>query len=675
MADLGGTRSENMRMGVMGMEGSVAGDTMARAMPIARTDLSPTPAVNLWTSRVSHYEQYAMLFHAQWVRYWRYYRAWRQPLTEPLDWWRSNEVIPTCFKIIETLVPKYVFGVFDSPDWFQARGTEPTDEIWELAITSLLKEQLEEMKVVPTVIEGLKYGTIMGHVWFKTIWKEEYRTRQVLEPKLAMDPDLGIPTQSAMRKTTMRDKVMDRPDLQWITLDRIKTSPDGSGRWFIEVITTTLEELQETNRDMGGGLYQNLDKIQGIASSVAASTNSSFMEPQSTETLPQWLVDRKDGTPVVLWQCWGWVPPAFRGKDDADWRLTVIANRNTVIRDVDAPTPDGKPPYFGVKSIPVPGILFGDSLLRYAGPLADQQTRLANHRLDEIMLNVWGQLIIDATAGITNNEMLFQPGGVLFVQGNPSDKVMPLQRRPLPPETYKEDDYRQTQAEHAVGATDIMQGLNANDRSTAQEINTKLTQSGMRVTAHTLWLQETMIKPLLTRIYEWLQMRMPQDKILRVVGSDGVIYNVTLDIQSLQIPIDITIGGGLLGLSKNTRLQDFQEMIALLANPTAAPFLRTDEILREYYRTKGIRNVDRFIKTQMELMGEQQMGMDQGGMGMGPPGLGSGQPEMGDQSAQGGGGAALAGVGSANLSLPAGSSGGGLDQAAGQGGGAPQGRG
>lgn len=656
-----GTPLDQMKSGVMSQEGTVYGDWMARTVPAGKmAQAFGDPRINLWNRRVAEYEQYAMLFQPQWIRYWRYYRAWRQPLTEPLDWWRSNEVIPTCFKIIETIFPKYVFGVFDSPNWFTVKGTEPTDEIWELAIESLLQEQVEEMKLVPIVMEAMKYCAIMGHVWGKVVWKEEFRNRQVMQPKMGVDPELGIPTgQSGFEKTTITDKTADRPQFDWVALDRLKTHPDGSGKWYVEEIKTTMEELKEMN-DRIPGLYENLNLISSITGSSLSSAPN-YLEPQSTEAIPQWHVDHKDGTPVLLWQCWGWIPPNMRKPGDADWRLQVIANRSTVIRDVDSPTPDGKPPYFPIKCIPIPGNLFGESILRYVGPLADQQTRLANHRLDEVMLNVWGQMVIDSTAGITNNELLFQPGGVLMVQGNPKDKVMPLDRRPLPPETYREDDYRQTQAEHAAGAVDIMQGVNDSDRSTAQEINAKLTQSGMRVTAQVLWFQETLVKPLLTRVFEWLQMRMPQERVMRVIGSDGMAYNVLLDIRNLQIPIDIVVGGGMLGLSKNTRIQDFQEMIALLGNPAAAPYMRVDEVLREYYRTKGIRNVDRFIKTQQDLLMEQMQGM---GGPQGPPGLGSGQPAIGGPGAPGAG---PQGPG-ASLSLPPGQGGGGMDQAPGQGG-------
>lgn len=596
------------------------------------------PRIGLWTKRAAEYDEFARLFQPDWIRYWRYFRAWRQPLTEPLDWWRSNEVIPTAFKIIETIVPKYLFGLFDSPDWFTVKGTEPTDEIWELAITSLLKEQVEEMHLIPEALEMLKYCAIMGHVWGKVVWKEEWQQRQVVQPKVAVDPDFGTIVGQGMQKTQVNEKVTDRPHFTWCMLDRVKTATDGSNLWYIEEIQTTLEALREEDKNVGGGLYSNLDRVMG-ESAGSMSFSPSYQEPQNTEGFPQYYVEHKDGRKVSLLQCWGWVPEHLRGPDKAAWRLTVIANKGTIIRDVEAPTPDGKPPYFPVKWIPIPGRLFGESILRYVGPLADQQTRLANHRLDEVMLNVWGQLVINSSAGMINNEMLLQPGGALFVPGEPDKFVMPLPRTAVRPETYKEDEYRQIQAEHCAGATDLLQGLNANDRSTAREIDVKISQAGMRVTAGVLWLEETFKKPLMTSVYKWLQMRMPAERIQRVLASDGVIYDVPLDIQNIQIPIDVVIGGGLLGMSKQSQLQDFQELIGLGASPVFGPYLRPGAVLQDYFRTKGHHDVSRYVKSDEEvLMG--QMGMApgvEGGLGTGVSGGAEGNGADGQVSMPQGG--------------------------------------
>jgi len=147
-----------------------------------------------------------------------------------------------------------------------------------------------------------------------------------------------------------------------------------------------------------------------------------------------------------------------------------------------------------------------------------------------------------------------------------------------------------------------------------------------------LWFQETLVKPLLTRTYQFLQMRMPEEKVVRIIGADGMQYNVQLNIQNLQIPVDITISGGLLGISKQSQTQNFQEMIALGASPVFGPYLRPGSILNKYYRLKGERAIDAFVKSDQEVQMAAMAGMGPEGMGGGQAPMGAGQDQGGDGS-------------------------------------------
>jgi hypothetical protein len=638
MADFNGTSISTMTPNVMGATGVTSAVTTGD-VAMRSTD----GRIALWNKRAGDFDTYAQQFQSRWSAYWKWYRAWKQPLTEPLDWWRSNEVIPTLFKVIETLTPRYVFGLFDRPDWLSLRGTEGSDEILELSIQQLIREQFEEMEMLPTSLEGLKYMEIMGHVWWKLPWKEEYRSFQMLEPQLEVNAETGEPLRYAMRKTIRLEKIADRPNLSWCMLDKIKTATDGSGRWFIEEIKTTLEELQEENTRLGG-IYNNLAMIPGGAgtgSIASAGMQGGWREPESTEGIPQQFVDVKDGTPLLLWQCWGWVPPQYRQPGEGDWRLTVIADRHTIIRDVDAPTPDGRPPYFGTKSVPIPGQLFGDSILHWIGPMADQQTRLANMRMDDVTLSVWGQLMISNAAGITNNELFQQPGGVLWVNGDPNTMVAPLKRQPTPNSAWLEDDYREQKIEHAAGAADLAQGIPESSRPTTGDTQIRASMGAQRIDAKVLWLQETFIKPLVTRVFRWLQMRMPDERIFRIVGSDGFIYDMPLDIRSIQIPVDISVGGGILGLTRQTRIEQFQEMLQLAASPIFGPYLRADAVMMDMFRERGKLDVRRYIRSEQEVYALQTMGMGAEGLGSGQPGMDAGAPQNGVGMEGAGGGSGL----------------------------------
>jgi len=599
----------------------------------------------MWSNRRTRSQEYKQIFEARWQYYWASYRSFLAPLDDPLDWWRSNESIPTIFKIIETLLPRYVLGMFQAPDWFSVEARNGRNEQYETMVQNLLRTTIEEMKVFPKMYEALKYALIMGHAWGKSVWREDYETRQVMRPtpipygKLVestygpdavqqlMDtygPDaLDEPSPvMGMAMETVTEEVYNGPDFDWRPVDRIFPDPSGNGKWYIEDITTTLEELRETQRELQ--IYDNttLNALEqqipmsslGDTQMTTRGTGGGYggmafeynREPESTEGIPEYYVSPgRDGTPVTLWQCWGWVPREVKRYNDGQWRLTVIANGKYVLRDDPSPTPDGKPPYFPIRSIIIPGRLYGESLINWIGPLADQQTRLANMRLDEVFLGVWGQFIARADSIVSDNQLFVQPGGIIQVDPRPGEKAgdafTALQRQPLLPQAYTEDQYRQTQAEHASFASDIFQGVSPMGGTTATEVERRLQQGNAPHVLSVMYNDFTVTKELLTRTWKWMQMRMPGEKLVRI--TDGMSARV--NIQDIQIPIDIVVGGGMSTMSKDARIQMDQELIQMAANPTFMMFMKPDKILQRWMKDRGWKSPETFIKTQEEVMLEQ----------------------------------------------------------------------
>lgn len=627
------------------------------------------PRVRLWASRRQRSQELKQNgFIAKWRSYWQWYRNYVVPLDDPADWWRSNEQIPTVFKIIETLLPRYVTGMFDSPDWFTVEARSPFGEEYERKCFELLKTTLEEMKVFPEMTEALRYALVMGHAWGKVLWKSEIIKRQRL---IYQDVDTGVidettgqrQTAQAVMADIVEELVYDNPTFEWRTLDIVFPDPSGRGRWYIEDIDTTLADIQETQRHEG--IYDeealhalearlmlapipdaNIDSIGTASVGTAGVYVTEYQrEPDMTEGIPQYIVNpMREGRGCKLWQCWGYVDPEYRGEDGCEWRLIVIADGQYILRDVPAPTPDMKPPYFPIKSIPVPKILYGESIIHYIGPMADQQSRIANMRLDEIFLNIWQTFLAKANAIPTDNQLITMPGAVVPVNldANQSlkDVFEPVPRRPVFTESWTEDQYRQTQAEHAAAATDITQGVEATGGGgTATEAQLRVQQGNARHLLQVMWNDYTVKRELLERVWRWLQMRMTQPRVIKEVGEP-------IDLRHIQYPIDINVGGGLFALSKQARLQMDQELVQLLNIPQFAAVAKPDEIFRQLLMDRGWKKVDRFFKTPQEIHSEQQQMAVQnilaggqppigGGPGM-PPALGGGtnMPPLPPQGAE-----------------------------------------
>ncbi len=620
--------------------------------------------INLWTARRQRSQDLKQLYEGDWIKYWNWYRNQTAPINDPADWWRSNETIPTVFKIVETLLPRYVVGMFDAPDWFNVEARQRRDADYEKLCETLLKSTIEDMELFPKMYEALKYAIIMGHCWGKVVWREEYTERQVLKPALVVDEESGQ-EMMGVEAEVVTEEEYNNVDFEWLRLDRVFPDPTGEGEWYIEEIDTTLEKIEEVQRHLGvynkeeyaqlmsqlpppNSMMKGGDSLSDARSGTSAGVSVEYArEPEATEGIPlHYTTPMRDGIGVKLWQCWGWVPMELRGKDKAAWRLTVIAEGKYVLRDEPAPTPDGKPPYFPIKSIPIPGILYGESILKYIGPLSDQQSRLANMRLDEVYLNVWGQYLYRADSLVSDNQLLIQPGGAIGVtpeQGvSIRDTFAVLERKPVLAEAAQEDAYRQQQAEHAAAASDIMQGVSSQDRQTATEVERKIQQGNARHMLYTMWNDYTVKKELLERTWKWLQMRLTSPRIIRTAGEEYA----AVDVSQIQVPVDIVVSGGMFALSKETRLQMDQELVQLASNPMFANIMKPQPILEKLLIDRGWKNPEKYMKSEEEVMLEQAImaQMQAGGLpgqGGGPPGMeqqngqqGQAQPGMGGQAMQ-----------------------------------------
>ena len=609
-------------------------------------DSSNDSRVKTWSARRQRSQELKQLHESSWTSYWSAYRNEVQPLTDPNDWWRSNESIPTVFKIIETLLPRLVMGMFDSPDWFFVEARNGRSEAYETMCYNLLKQSLEEMDVFPKLYEALRYSLIMGHCWGKVLWREEYEKRQVLQPReftnremieeqlgrsavsiakeFMSEEELDLPSgMEGLDTFWVEEEVFNGPDFEWIRLDRVFPDPSGRGEWFVEEIHTTLEDLEDLqedldiyNTDMLSALRQHmslrkagdsggLDNIGDARSGTSAGVGIEYArEPETTEHIPEWIVSpTRDGTGVTLWQCWGKVPREQRGEEGVEWRLVIIAEGKYILRDDPSPTPDGRPPYFPIRAITIPGRLYGESITRYVGPLAEQQTRLANMRLDEVFLGVWQQYLFRKNSVVSDNALLMQPGGAIEVNPEPNqgiaDTFMVLPRRDVLPSVWNEDTWRQQQAEHAASATDIMQGVGQSDE-TATGIERKLQQGNARHLLQVMYNDHVVKKELLKRVWKWLQMRLTQPKVVQMQGEEWAEINL-VDIQH---GIDIVVGGGLQQLNKAQRVQMDQELLEFLRDPELRVNFKIIPTLRKWMIDRGWKNPESYLKTEEEIAQE-----------------------------------------------------------------------
>jgi hypothetical protein len=506
--------------------------------------------------------------------------------------------------------------MFSKPEWFDV--TCPHSDLpghpgvscfdYERLVKSLLLGGTKRMNLFKKAYLGHKYGHIMGHSWRKLRWERAEQNRQVDVP--VQDPMTGETL--GMRSEVQPFVSYDDPTLDFISNFRVWADPTGNNEWFMEEIETTREKLDALQRRTNGKVYKNLDAVSLMSSAnlpkdpmarntpYASGGHASTGEEQlaSIEGFSRAATDEGyDDEKVVLLACSGRVP--YTPKDGIKWRRTVIANDVTIIRDGANPTPDMKPEIFGVQSIPIPGFVYGDSMVRYAGPLNEQLNRLENFRMDEVVLGIWQQYVANRNA-VTSNQFLFQPGGVIWVD-TPNDvqtSFRVLDRKPILPQAYQEAAVKRDQLERTTGATALQQGSTGADRETATSVGARVQLGSERFRLATMWQNMTFKQPLLSRMFALYQRHLPPDRLVRLVGTQ---YQVPVDISQIQDGVDINIDADVFDLDNAQKQQAFAFFMQTATAPPFAPWWKVPELLRdsvEFYMQKDGR---KYVKSEEEM--------------------------------------------------------------------------
>jgi hypothetical protein len=621
--------------------------------------------VGLWLARFKNWRAaFEQQIGANARKYWALYRNFDQgAMPGPNQQWRDRTVIPEPFKLIETRLPRLVLGQFGGREWFSVEGTDAEDESYEERVKQLMLTSMREVgkdrpdhDFMRVLMDGMRYGQIMGHVFFKPYWRKDsqwFKTKVKDQDGKWQQIEVFTPT-------------FDGVDLEWLGLsDLAIDTGKGMRRWAIERIQTSIQSLirqQVEHIEATGEPLYNEDALGALKAGLEGVGNDSmtqqesFEEPRDTEGWPL-TEEQYHGDPgedaVELWLCW----------DNVSRTMTKIANRNIVLDTGLSPTPDGLDPYISVPAVPIPGRAYGDSILNWTGPLSVYQTRLARARADEILLNIWQQFAV-REGSLRSSQFIHRPGGIMsFESANPdrplTDNFAVIPRRPVFNEAWREEGYRQQQQEATAGADSLSQGVEATQKSrdvSATEVQQRSQQGASRYQAENMYLEVALKGPLLRKWYDLLRQNQTQPKNIRVLGKME-----SVDLTMLDRPVDLVIGGGVREHTKAEQASEVRELVELSNSPKYGPWIKPRGVLKQLFESWGRKNTDAVIYADEGEIAQANQAMAGTVPGMpgapgGSPGapLPAGEAPIGPPSPQTGGGGAPSGQGG---SKPSGSAG------------------
>jgi hypothetical protein len=327
-----------------------------------------------------------------------------------------------------------------------------------------------------------------------------------------------------------------------------------------------------------------------------------------TEGISDYLTQDPDH--VELWQCWGWVPPELRRYDDTQWRLQVIADQSALIRDEPAPTPDHRPPYINVQAIPIPGQLYGDSVLSYVGDLIELRSNIENLRYDEVLLNIFGTHLIHMDATV-DGKFFKHPGGYMKIRppfGRPINEVFStIPKQPQLQDVYAESSLKERQILDASGATEPFQGTFAAGGShrTAQEFTGTVNLGSARVELATMWMDESFKKPTLEKMFRFYQTRLTNPEMIQLAGQPTV--NGDVDLHDLIWDVQVWVDSGLFGSLDQSKFQNLNAFLqTAYANQDTADQIDPRKLVNVISSRLGVTGMDDVLRTPEQVAQIQQ---------------------------------------------------------------------
>jgi len=572
--------------------------------------------LDLWVERKDMAEEHRDNFEERWYENWQWYRNKKRTKRLRGQPWMADEMRPDAFRVIETMVPQHVLNMYRNPQWFSVEANSVPGETYQEIVRSLLLHGWRKADGYRKTIEGVKMGSILGTFVSKVTWQTELGEREVTDLAYEFTAD-GEPVPAGFQRRTVPDVRFNGPQITFPSLFKLWLDPVGQNRWAIEEMYKSMAELEQDNRDFGGRLYKNLSKVRG---QIAMHPGSGGHERGRTENSD--LAEAIDGIPefyesdsVKLWQCWGYVPPDIKRYDDTQWRLQVIANEEVVIRDVAAPTADHRPPYDVVQSVPIPGQLYGESVLSYVGPMIDRRSQIENMKFNEVLLGIFKQYVIDGRFQIRGQDMFKSPGGAMRVTPNepgldPRFAVTPIQTPPINPDAYNESSLLMRDILDSSGATEPFQGTAFGGRTTATEVNLISQLGTSRFALSTMWMDESFKRPVLERMFKLYQSRLTTPEVVQLAGEPGVQGEV--DFSDLAYNVDVHVDSGLFGSLDQQQLNAMLNLYStVISNPETAVYVDPGRFVKQLSYRMGIDGADDFVRSPEEVAAIQQQQQQQ----------------------------------------------------------------
>lgn len=396
------------------------------------------------------------------------------------DQWQSDLHPPYALQIVELLESNLV----DSQPRAKVVPTQPKDEDGAKILESIINQQRNKIEYGRKVRIFVKQGLIRGVTAAKIPWLEEWtKTKQ-----RNFKPTLGGLVQTT---TDTSQPLLQQPGFVPI---------DVKDFWW-EAAATSMEDAEyvffrtyETLRSLkAAGIYENLDDVTS-----AGTPGDSFGNPAKT----------KGRVEIIEW--WR--------REGSEIYLTVVANRNTIIRDECSPFWHGQLPFVVATPIPQMFKMEGKGIVELISDIQVALWEMQNHRIDNTRFMSNAAVFVDPNT--ENQDFRMAPGSVL--------RVRPADVQPWTPNTsilapsVQAEEMLKGDLSNLSGAVQYLSG--SNDTQIDQNTATGISIIQNMATKRIMLMREQYNYALRRAGNQWIalnQQLLPQNVAIRIDGDAG----------------------------------------------------------------------------------------------------------------------------------------------------------
>ena len=497
---------------------------------------------------------------------------------------KANLFVPETFNAIEANVANQVQSLLPTPDFFALKPRQRDDVEQSELNTELIKYELEKGAFKTQLIKALRQGGIYGTIILCVPWEyreENRKFRKWYNEDISNVFGRIIGSRQASMEEERDSVVYEGPTFEVVPIQDFYINVRKSIDTANEIIRTQELTFDQLKALEASGMYFNVDRAK----------DEDYHESDKIDNISevQGLDDKPIGPEVhrvQLKHFWG----NYKFKKKVEPVVITVANDKYIIRMEQNRFYNKKPPYIATPYQPIEDEFYGMGIPELLESLQVELNDTRNQIMDSKTFNLcrmWKRL---KGAGILSSQLKTRPNGVIDVESMGDLEELTTntmaESSGYQAESVIKEDMRRT-----AKAMNNQQGLPSKFKTSATEVRAMAAGGDVGNKLTTEWLEETLIKPVIERIYDYNQQFISSEMTWGVLGQQKSSRFFSIKPAQIGRTFDVVPLGSSITESRAVQQQQIINFFNIASKvPPEIARINYQEILKRIWEGFGFRN-------------------------------------------------------------------------------------